>query len=69
MALARIPDHAPRRWPVGPIRISTKSRREADAAWRMLRAQDAVTAAEVFVAGELAFRAERLGGRWHLSMP
>jgi len=66
--ISPVPDHPPRRWPVGPIRISTRSRREADAAWQMLRSQRIVTAAEVFVGEQLAFAAQFHGGRWLLTM-
>ena len=69
MPRSNVPDHAPRRWPVGPIRICTRSRREADATWQMLRKQAVVTAADVFVDDVLAFQAEHRDGRWLLTLP
>lgn len=63
------PDHPPRRWPVGPVSISVRSRREADACWQLLRGQDVITSAVVLVAGRVAFEAQLVGGRWELEMP
>ena len=64
-----IPDHPPRRWPVGPIRIAVRSRREADACWQMLRGQSLITSAVVSIENAVAFEASLADGRWHLEMP
>ena len=64
-----IPDHTPRRWPVGPIQIAVRSRREADACWQMLRGQSVITSAVVSIENAVAFEASLADGQWHLEMP